>query len=106
MKQILLYLPVLHRGYEEFFARHPDAASVLLLGPGFAGVFPALAKDIRALPPPGPPPTCGWPGPARTSRSSSPATCPARSPATRWCCPTRRSPVPWPASTTWAGAAR
>jgi dCMP deaminase len=50
VKQILLYLPVLHRGYEEFFARHPDAAGVLLLGPGFAAAFPALAKDIRALP--------------------------------------------------------
>jgi dCMP deaminase len=50
VKQILLYLPVLHRGYEEFFARHPDAASVLLLGPGFRAAFPELAKDIRALP--------------------------------------------------------
>lgn len=50
MKQILLYLPVLHRGYEEFFARHADAADILLLGAGFGTAFPALAKDIRALP--------------------------------------------------------
>jgi dCMP deaminase len=51
LKQILLYLPVLHRGYEALFARHPDAASVLLLGEGFRADFPGLAKDIRALPP-------------------------------------------------------
>ena len=51
MKQILAYLPVIHRGYEAFFERHPDAASVLLLGAGFRAEFPALAKDIRALPP-------------------------------------------------------
>ena len=41
MKQILLYLPVIHRGYEEFLARHPDAASVLVLGAGFRADFPA-----------------------------------------------------------------
>jgi dCMP deaminase len=51
LKQILLYLPVIHAGYEEFFARHPDAASVLVLGSGFRADFPSLAKDIRALPP-------------------------------------------------------
>jgi dCMP deaminase len=51
LKQILLYLPVIHRGYEAFFERHPEAGSVLLLGAGFRAQFPALAKDIRALPP-------------------------------------------------------
>jgi dCMP deaminase len=51
LKQILLYLPVIHRGYEEFFARHPDARSVLVLGAGFRAEFPGLAKDIRALAP-------------------------------------------------------
>jgi dCMP deaminase len=51
VKQILLYLPVIHRGYEEFLARHPDAASVLVLGAGFRADFPALAKDLRALAP-------------------------------------------------------
>ena len=51
MKQVLLYLPVLHAGYEAFLARHADAASVLLLGAGFRAEFPALAKDIRALGP-------------------------------------------------------
>ncbi len=51
MKQVLLYLPVLHAGYEEFLARHPDADEILLLGAGFRRAFPSLAKDIRALPP-------------------------------------------------------
>jgi dCMP deaminase len=51
MKQVLLYLPVLHAGHEAFFARHADAAQVLLLGSGFRDEFKALAKDIRALPP-------------------------------------------------------
>jgi dCMP deaminase len=51
LKQILLYLPVIHSGYEALLARHPDAASVLILGSGFRAGFPSLAKDIRALPP-------------------------------------------------------
>ncbi len=51
MKQVLLYLPVVHAGHEAFFARHPDAAEVLLLGAGFKSAFKSLAKDIRALPP-------------------------------------------------------
>ena len=51
MKQILLYLPVIHAGYEGFLARHPDATEILLLGTGFRDQYPSLAKDIRALPP-------------------------------------------------------
>ena len=51
MKQVLLYLPVVHAGHEAFFARHRDAAEVLLLGTGFKAGFKSLAKDIRALPP-------------------------------------------------------
>ena len=51
MKQVLLYLPVVHAGHEAFFARHPDATEILLLGPGFKSQFKSLAKDIRALPP-------------------------------------------------------
>jgi dCMP deaminase len=50
-KQVLLYLPVVHAGHEAFFARHGDAAEILLLGSGFRDVFKSLAKDIRALPP-------------------------------------------------------
>lgn len=51
MKQVLLYLPVVHAGHQAFFARHADAAEILLLGTGFRAGFKALAKDIRALPP-------------------------------------------------------
>jgi dCMP deaminase len=51
MKQVLLYLPVVHAGHEAFFCRHQDATEVLLLGAGFKAGFKSLAKDIRALPP-------------------------------------------------------
>jgi dCMP deaminase len=51
VKQLLLYLPVIHSGYEGFLARHADAAEILLLGSGFTADYPSLAKDIRALPP-------------------------------------------------------
>jgi dCMP deaminase len=50
VKQVVLYLPVVHAGHEAFFARHRDAAEVLLLGAGFGERFKALRKDIRALP--------------------------------------------------------
>lgn len=51
MKQVILYLPVVHAGHEGFFARHKDAAEVLILGAGFRDLFKSLAKDIRALAP-------------------------------------------------------
>ena len=47
MPQILLYLPVVHAGHEAFFARHADAAEVLVLGAGFRDSFKSLAKDIQ-----------------------------------------------------------
>lgn len=50
-KRLVLYLPVLHAGYERFLERHADAREVLLLGRGFHELFPALRKDIRALDP-------------------------------------------------------
>jgi dCMP deaminase len=50
VKQVLLYLPVIHAGYEAFLRRHADAAEILLLGHGFTTDYPSLAKDIRALP--------------------------------------------------------
>lgn len=49
-EQLLLYLPVLHAGYEALFDRHPDA-EVLLLGRSFAAEEKALTKEIRALDP-------------------------------------------------------
>ncbi len=51
MKQVLLYLPVIHAGYEAFLQHHSDAGDVMLLGSGFKERFPSLAKDIRALAP-------------------------------------------------------
>ena len=51
MKQLLLYLPVIHAGYEALFDRHDDAADTLLLGKSFADDFPAMRKEIRALAP-------------------------------------------------------
>jgi dCMP deaminase len=49
LKQVLLYLPVIHAGYEAFLQRHADAGEVLLLGAGFKTCLPSLAKDIRGL---------------------------------------------------------
>jgi deoxycytidylate deaminase len=49
VKQLLLYLPVLHAGYQSLFARHADAAEVFLLGESFADDYPAMKKEIRAL---------------------------------------------------------
>ena len=48
---MLLYLPVIHAGYEALFDRHADATEVLLLGESFADDFPVLKKEIRALAP-------------------------------------------------------
>jgi dCMP deaminase len=48
---LLLYLPVLHAGYEALFDRHADADEVLLLGTSFAEEHPVLRKEIRALDP-------------------------------------------------------
>jgi dCMP deaminase len=47
---VLLYLPVIHAGYEKFLDAHRDAR-VLVLGRSFAEDFPVLRKDIRALHP-------------------------------------------------------
>jgi dCMP deaminase len=51
LKQILLYLPVIHTGYEAFLEQHQDADEVLLLGTSFAEEFAVLRKEIRALAP-------------------------------------------------------
>lgn len=48
---MLLYLPVIHAGYDALFDRHADADEVLLLGASFAEDFPVLRKEIRALSP-------------------------------------------------------
>ncbi|MGW1715787.1 deoxycytidylate deaminase [Streptomyces sp. NPDC002156] len=51
MKQTILYLPVVHAGYEAFLRRHADSDEILILGRRFSDVFPKLAKEIRALSP-------------------------------------------------------
>lgn len=49
---IVAYIPVLHRGYEEFFSRHPEASAVYILGESVIDRFESLAKDfLRALAP-------------------------------------------------------
>ena len=49
MKQVLLYLPVVHAGHEAFFARHGDTAEVLVLGAGFRGLFKSLSDLVCAV---------------------------------------------------------
>ncbi|GAA5201484.1 hypothetical protein GCM10023322_81550 [Rugosimonospora acidiphila] len=51
MKQVLLYLPVIHSGYESLLAKHADAAEILLLGESFAEDHRVMRKEIRALSP-------------------------------------------------------
>jgi dCMP deaminase len=51
VKQLLLYLPVIHAGYQALVERHRDATELLLLGGSFADEFPVLRKEIRALRP-------------------------------------------------------
>jgi dCMP deaminase len=49
--QLLLYLPVIHAGYEAFLSGQSDVDEILLLGRSFAADFPVLGKEIRALDP-------------------------------------------------------
>jgi dCMP deaminase len=50
-EQVLLYLPVIHAGYEAFLDRHRSAREILLIGSSVIAQFPVLAKEIRALAP-------------------------------------------------------
>ena len=105
VKQLLLYLPVIHRGYQALLDRHADAARAAarprlpdrVPQPGQGHPGPAGRRRPRG--------TCARPGPAARCASWSPPTCPPRSPATRWCCPTRRSCASWPPGTTSAATA-
>lgn len=48
----MLYLPVIHRGYERLIEEHAARGSeVLLLGTSFAERYPVVRKSIRALRP-------------------------------------------------------
>jgi dCMP deaminase len=52
MTQLLLYLPVIHAGYQAFLERHADGdPEVLLVGRSFAEHYPTVRKEIRALDP-------------------------------------------------------
>jgi dCMP deaminase len=77
LKQLLVYLPVIHSGYEALFTRHRDAASILVLGSGFRADFPSLAKDIRALAPERAAQYLRWALPDRQIQVIEPADLPA-----------------------------
>ncbi len=51
MKILIAYVPVLHRGYEDFFSRHLNAEALLLFGPETITKFEWLKKDLRCLDP-------------------------------------------------------
>jgi dCMP deaminase len=51
VKQLMLYIPVIHSGYEALLDRHTDATEILLLGQSFADSYPTMRKEIRALTP-------------------------------------------------------
>lgn len=48
---IVAYVPVLHRGYLHFFARHPQAKQLFLLGTEMTQSIEAFQKDLRAIAP-------------------------------------------------------
>jgi deoxycytidylate deaminase len=47
----MLYLPVIHQGYEMFLERYGRDAEILLIGQSFAEHYPVVRKEIRALSP-------------------------------------------------------
>lgn len=51
MKVLIAYVPVLHRGYEDFFLRHRDADMLVLFGHATIANFEWLKKDLRSVDP-------------------------------------------------------
>jgi len=49
--QLLAFVPVIHRGYEQVLEKLGPGGNVLLLGDSFAAQYPVIRKEIRALPP-------------------------------------------------------
>jgi dCMP deaminase len=49
--QLLAFMPVIHRGYEQVLAKLGPGAQVLLLGASFGDQHPVVRKEIRALAP-------------------------------------------------------
>lgn len=50
MNPLVLYLPVIHRGYIDFFSRH-EGEELYVLGDSLLAEFPHLARDMRAVKP-------------------------------------------------------
>lgn len=50
-KVVLAYVPVLHRGYSEFFLAHRNVETCYVVGDALIGEFDHLRKDCRALEP-------------------------------------------------------
>ncbi|MBS3902796.1 MAG: hypothetical protein KGZ30_00245 [Anaplasmataceae bacterium] len=48
-KVLVVYVPVVHQGYLNFFKKHQDASTLYLLGEEFIKKFFPLHKEIRAL---------------------------------------------------------
>lgn len=52
MKEVILtYVPVIHRGYLEFFRRHPGVQELYIFDEELCAKFAPLRKDLRSLPP-------------------------------------------------------
>ncbi len=51
MKVLLAYVPVLHRGYWEFFIRNKIAEAIYIFGGDLISNFDHLRKDVRAFQP-------------------------------------------------------
>ena len=47
----MLYMPVIHQGYDRFLEEYGQKAQILLVGRSFADQYPVVRKEIRALSP-------------------------------------------------------
>jgi dCMP deaminase len=50
-RQVMLYMPVIHQGYDRFLDEYGQKAQILLIGRSFADQYPVIRKEIRALSP-------------------------------------------------------
>ncbi|MGO8957000.1 MAG: deoxycytidylate deaminase [Streptosporangiaceae bacterium] len=48
---MMLYMPVIHAGYDRLLSKYASKAQVLLIGESFADEYPVVRKEIRALSP-------------------------------------------------------
>lgn len=48
---LLLYIPVLHKGYLDLFARHKNEETLYVIGEGLIKEFPLLEREIRRINP-------------------------------------------------------